>query len=171
LFCNNQPSKFYKAKKHISKLFEKKRASRRAIAVALMHKRQTLTLPSSHITHHTHAKWWWNRQARVALGDRIRNSLQLTALRLNPCRLQGVQALTMHYPWLTINNIESFVLESILLDTCDMYSTEDKFKEWIWWVQEHRNAHAPVHYNQYNVRRAFIELLFWHGYDLRGVQA
>ena len=39
-----------------------------------------------------------NRQARVVLGDRIKYSLQLTALRLNPCRLQGVQALTMHYP-------------------------------------------------------------------------
>ena len=35
-----------------------------------------------------------NRQAREALGDRIRNSLQLTALRLNPRRLRGVQALT-----------------------------------------------------------------------------
>ena len=35
-----------------------------------------------------------NRQARVALGDRIRNSLQLTALRLNPRRLRGVQAQT-----------------------------------------------------------------------------
>lgn len=39
-----------------------------------------------------------NRQARVVLGDRIKYSLQLTTLRLNPCRLQGVQALTMHYP-------------------------------------------------------------------------
>jgi hypothetical protein len=39
-----------------------------------------------------------NRQARVALGDRIRNSLQLTALRLKPSRLLGVQALTLHYP-------------------------------------------------------------------------
>lgn len=39
-----------------------------------------------------------NRQARVVLGDRIRNSLQLTALRLNPRRLRGVQALTQHYP-------------------------------------------------------------------------
>lgn len=39
-----------------------------------------------------------NRQARVVLGDRMKYSLQLTALRLNPCRLQGVQALTMHYP-------------------------------------------------------------------------
>ena len=35
-----------------------------------------------------------NRQARVALGDRIRNSLQLTALRLKPSRLLGVQAPT-----------------------------------------------------------------------------
>lgn len=39
-----------------------------------------------------------NRQARVALGDRIRNSLQLTALRLKPSRLLGVQAPTLHYP-------------------------------------------------------------------------
>ena len=39
-----------------------------------------------------------NRQARGALGDRIRNSLQLTALRLKPSRLLGVQALTLHYP-------------------------------------------------------------------------
>ena len=50
-----------------------------------------------------------NRQARVALGDRIKNSLQLTALRLNPRRLRGVQALTMHYPCLVINNTEIFV--------------------------------------------------------------
>jgi hypothetical protein len=41
---------------------------------------------------------WVNRQARVALGDRIRNSLQLTALRLKPSRLLGVQAPTLHYP-------------------------------------------------------------------------
>jgi hypothetical protein len=39
-----------------------------------------------------------NRQARVALGDRRKYSLQLTALRLNLCRLQRVQALTLHYP-------------------------------------------------------------------------
>ena len=111
-----------------------------------------------------------NRQARVVLGDRMKYSLQLTALRLNPCRLQGVQALTMHYPWLTTNNIEIFILESILPITYDMCSTEDNL-EWIWWVQEHRNVHIPVHYDQYNVWRAFEELLFWHGYDLRGVQA
>ena len=35
-----------------------------------------------------------NRQARVALEDRRKYSLQLTALRLNPRRLRGVQALT-----------------------------------------------------------------------------
>lgn len=35
-----------------------------------------------------------NRQARVALEDRMKYSLQLTALRLNPRRLRGVQALT-----------------------------------------------------------------------------
>ena len=39
-----------------------------------------------------------NRQARVVLEDRMKYSLQLTALRLNPRRLRGVQALTMHYP-------------------------------------------------------------------------
>ena len=39
-----------------------------------------------------------NRQARVVLGDRMRYSLQLTALRLNPRRLRGVQALTEYYP-------------------------------------------------------------------------
>jgi hypothetical protein len=51
-----------------------------------------------------------NRQARVALGDRIRNSLQLTALRLKPSRLLGVQAPTLHYPKLTANNTKTFVL-------------------------------------------------------------
>ena len=35
-----------------------------------------------------------NRQARVVLEDRMKYSLQLTALRLNPRRLRGVQALT-----------------------------------------------------------------------------
>lgn len=35
-----------------------------------------------------------NRQARVALEDRMKYSLQLTTLRLNPRRLRGVQALT-----------------------------------------------------------------------------
>lgn len=39
-----------------------------------------------------------NRQAREALGDRTRSSLQLTALRLKPSRLLGVQAPTLHYP-------------------------------------------------------------------------
>ena len=39
-----------------------------------------------------------NRQARAALGDRRKYSLQLTALRLNPSRLLGVQALTLHNP-------------------------------------------------------------------------
>jgi hypothetical protein len=39
-----------------------------------------------------------NRQAREALGDRIRNSLQRTALRLKLDRLSSVQALTLHYP-------------------------------------------------------------------------
>ena len=61
----------------------------------------TLTTPYVNIiTHKTqhHSCVRENRQARVALGDRIKNSLQLTTLRLNPCRLQGVQALTMHYP-------------------------------------------------------------------------
>lgn len=47
---------------------------------------------------HTQTMLCENRQARVALGDRMKYSLQLTTLRLNPCRLQGVQALTMHYP-------------------------------------------------------------------------
>jgi hypothetical protein len=51
-----------------------------------------------------------NRQAREALGDRIRNSLQRTALRLKLSRLLSVQALTLHYPWLTIDNIKTFVL-------------------------------------------------------------
>jgi len=46
--------------------------------------------------HHTFLMM--NRQAREALGDRIRNSLQLTALRLKPSRLLGVQAPTLHYP-------------------------------------------------------------------------
>ncbi len=50
-----------------------------------------------------------NRQAREALGDRIRNSLQRTALRLKLSRLLSVQALTLHYPWLTISNIKMFV--------------------------------------------------------------
>ena len=53
-------------------------------------------------SHHASTPNEWgccvNRQARVALGDRIRNSLQLTALRLKPSRLLGVQALTLHYP-------------------------------------------------------------------------
>lgn len=35
-----------------------------------------------------------NRQARVALEDRMKYSLQLTTLRLKPRRLRGVQALT-----------------------------------------------------------------------------
>lgn len=39
-----------------------------------------------------------NRQARAALGDRMKYSLQLTALRLKPSRLLGVQALTLHNP-------------------------------------------------------------------------
>lgn len=52
---------------------------------------------------HTHTKHQFprthnvcvgNRQARVVLEDRMKNSLQLTALRLNPRRLRGVQALT-----------------------------------------------------------------------------
>lgn len=47
---------------------------------------------------YTHLHSVMNRQARVALGDRIRNSLQLTALRLKPSRLLGVQAPTLHYP-------------------------------------------------------------------------
>ena len=49
--------------------------------------------------HHKHITWWWNRQARAALGDRMKYSLQLTALRLKPSRLLGVQALTLHNPW------------------------------------------------------------------------
>ena len=49
------------------------------------------------IVHTTH-RVWWNRQARAALGDRRKYSLQLTALRLNPSRLLGVQALTLHNP-------------------------------------------------------------------------
>ena len=53
---------------------------------------------------------YMNRQAREALGDRIRNSLQLTALRLKPSRLLGVQALTLHYPKLTISNTKIFAL-------------------------------------------------------------
>jgi hypothetical protein len=55
-------------------------------------------------------KVYMNRQAREALGDRIRNSLQLTALRLKPSRLLGVQALTLHYPKLTISNTKIFAL-------------------------------------------------------------
>lgn len=66
-----------------------------------------------------------NRQARVVLGDRIKYSLQLTALRLNPRRLRGVQALTMHYPWLTTNDTETFALYSMLLAPCDTCSTKD----------------------------------------------
>jgi hypothetical protein len=50
-----------------------------------------------------------NRQARGALGDRIRNSLQRTALRLKLNRLLSVQALTLHYPCLTIVNIKTFI--------------------------------------------------------------
>ena len=45
------------------------------------------------ISSHIHSMWG-NRQARVVLEDRMKNSLQLTALRLNPRRLRGVQALT-----------------------------------------------------------------------------
>lgn len=41
-----------------------------------------------------HTQCVGNRQARVVLEDRMKNSLQLTALRLNPRRLRGVQALT-----------------------------------------------------------------------------
>ncbi len=52
----------------------------------------------AHPARHTASVCHANRQARVALGDRIRNSLQLTALRLKPSRLLGVQALTLHYP-------------------------------------------------------------------------
>jgi hypothetical protein len=52
----------------------------------------------AHRTYTQHVYENVNRQARVALGDRIRNSLQLTALRLKPSRLLGVQALTLHYP-------------------------------------------------------------------------
>lgn len=60
-------------------------------------------IPTHHTTHtlllsfihHTHqVVVGENRQARVALEDRMKYSLQLTTLRLNPCRLQGVQALT-----------------------------------------------------------------------------
>jgi hypothetical protein len=49
-------------------------------------------------THHIRDMCHVNRQAREALGDRIRNSLQLTALRLKLGRLPSVQALTLHYP-------------------------------------------------------------------------
>lgn len=41
---------------------------------------------------------YMNRQARAALGDRRKYSLQLTALRLNLSRLLRVQALTLHNP-------------------------------------------------------------------------
>lgn len=47
---------------------------------------------------HVKVMMMMNRQARVVLEDRMKYSLQLTALRLNPRRLRGVQALTMHYP-------------------------------------------------------------------------
>ena len=66
-----------------------------------------------YIHHHQHTIYqrkYMNRQAREALGDRIRNSLQLTALRLKPSRLLGVQALTLHYPKLTISNTKIFAL-------------------------------------------------------------
>ena len=34
------------------------------------------------------------------------------------------------------------------------------------------NRCIPVHYDRYNVYMSlYNELLFWHGYDLRGVQA
>jgi hypothetical protein len=52
----------------------------------------------TYIGHISQIMFNMNRQAREALGDRIRNSLQLTALRLKPSRLLGVQALTLHYP-------------------------------------------------------------------------
>jgi len=48
--------------------------------------------------HHSSLSQALNRQARAALGDRRKYSLQLTALRLNPSRLLGVQALTLHNP-------------------------------------------------------------------------
>ena len=52
-------------------------------------------VPPTHThTHHYHFVCVTNRQARVALEDRRKYSLQLTALRLNPRRLRGVQALT-----------------------------------------------------------------------------
>lgn len=57
----------------------------------------SIIYPHTH-THQTpissHTQCVGNRQARVVLEDRMKNSLQLTALRLNPRRLRGVQALT-----------------------------------------------------------------------------
>lgn len=84
---------------------------------------------------------WMNRQAREALGDRIRNSLQRTALRLKLSRLLSVQALTLHYPWLTANNIETFVSESILPDPNDMYGTWDNLNG----VDEYENIGMYAH--------------------------
>lgn len=64
-----------------------------------------------HTTQYIHYCYYciMNRQARGALGDRIRNSLQRTALRLKLNRLLSVQALTLHYPCLTIDNIKTFI--------------------------------------------------------------
>ena len=80
---------------------EKLHDAKHSTTTRASHSRDPLTTPYVNIiTHKTqhHSCVRENRQARVALGDRIKNSLQLTTLRLNPCRLQGVQALTMHYP-------------------------------------------------------------------------
>ena len=49
---------------------------------------------ATHLNIYTTIVYIENRQARVVLEDRMKYSLQLTALRLNPRRLRGVQALT-----------------------------------------------------------------------------
>ena len=78
------------ASKPHSDFYRKQKHQALAISLYTPHTRLSSSLSSSYV--------YMNRQARVALGDRIRNSLQLTALRLKPSRLLGVQALTLHYP-------------------------------------------------------------------------
>jgi hypothetical protein len=95
-FCNNRLSHNNKWKK--APITRRKRRRCKQVQ-RTQRNRMWWTLkvsPHTHTHTHSHPMLWLggNRQARVALGDRRKYSLQLTALRLNPRRLRGVQALT-----------------------------------------------------------------------------